>query len=74
MLTIDQALELANRRRRQERRASVGLGHAIGEPVAFLDRPATPGAAFEAVALSSARSPGIVDARAALRPTADPRR
>ncbi|MEA2322681.1 MAG: hypothetical protein QOD81_2531 [Solirubrobacteraceae bacterium] len=73
MLTIDQALEIANRRQRQGLHEAVGLGHAIGEPVGFLHRPTARGSAFEAVALASARSYGIVDLRGALRQPADAR-
>ncbi|MEY2534416.1 MAG: hypothetical protein QOF29_2326 [bacterium] len=63
MLTLDQALEIADRRQRNGLREAVGFGHALGEPVGFLRRSAARGIAFEAVALDSARTCARVDPR-----------
>ena len=67
MLNATRALELAAGHQRRALRDAAAHAAALGEPVGFLCRPAAAGTTFEAVALESARTCAVVDARGALR-------
>ena len=67
MLNSTRALELAGRHQRGAVREAADYAAALGEPVGFLRRAVAGGAAFEAVALDSARTCAIVDEHGTLR-------
>ena len=67
MLTATRALELAARHQRRALVDAASYAGALGEPVGFLRRAVAGGAVFEAIALDSARTCAIVDARGELR-------
>src|SRR5690242_16799211 len=74
MLTVTRALEVAARHQRQALVDAAAHAGALGEPVGFLRRAVSGGAVFEAVALESARTCAVVDARGELRLVAGERR
>jgi hypothetical protein len=74
MLTTAEALEVAARHQRQALGDAAAYAGALGEPVRFLRRTVPGGAIFEAVALGSARTCAVVDARGELRLVAGERR
>jgi hypothetical protein len=67
MLTATRALEVAARHQRRALVDAAQYATALGEPVGFLRRSVPGGAVFEAVALDSARTCAVVDARGELR-------
>jgi hypothetical protein len=67
MLTATRALEVAARHQRRALIEAAEYATALGEPVGFLRRHGPGGAEFEAVALESARTCAVVDARGELR-------
>jgi hypothetical protein len=67
MLTTTRALEIAARHQRRALISAAEYATALGEPVGFLRRPVPGGAVFEAVALDSARTCAVVDARGELQ-------
>jgi hypothetical protein len=74
MLTATRALETAARHQRRALVSAAEYATALGEPVGFLRRPVPGGAVFEAVALDSARTCAVVDARGELQLVDDARR
>jgi hypothetical protein len=66
MLTATRALEVAARHQRRALVDAAEYATALGEPVAFVRRAVAGGAVFEAVALDSARTCAVVDARGRL--------
>jgi hypothetical protein len=66
MLTVTRALEAAARHQRRALVDAAEYARALGEPVAFLRRAVAGGAVFEAIALDSARTCAVVDARGEL--------
>jgi hypothetical protein len=67
MLTATTALEIAARHQRRGLISAAEYATALGEPVGFLRRAVPGGAVFEAVALDSARTCAVVDARGELQ-------
>jgi hypothetical protein len=74
MLTATRALEVAGRHQRRALISAAEYATAFGEPVGFLRRAVPGGAVFEAVALDSARTCAVVDARGELQLVAGERR
>jgi hypothetical protein len=74
VLTATRALEVAARHQRRALVDAAEYATALGEPVAFLRRAVPGGAVFEAVALDSARTCAVVDARGELSLVSGPRR
>jgi len=66
MLTATRALEVAARHQRRALVDAAEYATALGEPVGFVRRAVAGGAVFEAVALDSARTCAVVDARGQL--------
>jgi hypothetical protein len=67
MLTATRALDIAARHQRRALIDAAEYAGALGEPVGFVRRTVPGGAVFEAVALDSARTCAVVDARGELR-------
>jgi hypothetical protein len=73
MLTATRALEVAARHQRRALVAAAEYATALGEPVGFLRRYVPSGTVFEVVAMDSARTCAVVDARGELRHVAGER-
>jgi hypothetical protein len=67
MLTATRAFEVAARHQRRALVEAAEYATALGEPVGFLRTTVAGGAVFEVVALESARTCAVVDARGELR-------
>ena len=73
MLNATRAFEIAARRQRRALIDAAEYAASLGEPVGFLRRHVPGGAVFEVIALDSARTCAVVDARGELRRVAGDR-